>query len=490
VARLIAGLLAFLLAAVLLLGGRGLALRSRQPAAGPAAPVALPDESVLLERLSAAIRIPTLSHQDRSLTDREAFLAFHRLLEASFPALHRSLRRETVNELSLLYTWPGRDPSLPGIVLMAHQDVVPVEPGTEASWTQPPFSGAVADGYVWGRGTLDTKGKLVALCEAVEILAAEGWQPPRTLHLVFGHDEEVGGRQGARAIAERFAAAGTRFDWVLDEGGSIGEGLVPGVDAPVALIGIAEKGFLTLALTARTEGGHSSIPPRHTAIGILAEAIARLETRPLPGALRGATREFLAWIGPEMRLGPRLVAANHDLLGPLLVPFLSRSPRGSATVRTTTAVTVVEGGVKENVLPSTARALANFRILPGDGIAGVTEFVRRTVDDPRVEVEIYPGGRGFSNEPSEESRVDTPPFARLAAAIRSSHPDVVVAPNLVLGGTDARWFRPLSENVYRFGPLRLGPDDLKRAHGTDERIGVQDYLESIRFYVRLLRGAA
>jgi carboxypeptidase PM20D1 len=476
-----------ILAFAALLVARSALLRSAQIAVAPAPRLALDDEAAIVERFAASIRIPTLSHQDPADDDPEVFRAFREHLERSFPSLHASLRRELVADRTLLYTWPGRDASLAPAVLMAHQDVVPVEPGTEDAWEQAPFSGAIADGFVWGRGTLDTKAKLVAVCEAVDRLAREGFQPTRTTYLVFGHDEEVGGRQGALEVVKRFQAQGTRFEWVLDEGGVIGEGLVPGVTKPVALIGIAEKGYATLALTATAEGGHSSMPPPQTSIGILAAAIGRLEAHPFPAAVRGATRQFFAAIAPEMAQPLRLAVANADLLEPVLLRVLSRSPRSNATIRTTTAVTMIDAGVKENALPASARAIANFRILPGETVASVVAYVRGVVADPRVAVEVLAGSSAL--DPSPESRVDTESFALLSRTIRELHPEVVVAPNLVLGGTDARYFREVSENVYRFGPNRVGPDDLKRAHGTNERTGVEDYLDSVRFYVQLLRNA-
>ncbi|RIK97217.1 MAG: hypothetical protein DCC71_21855 [Proteobacteria bacterium] len=473
-------------AIALLLVGRAALLRPRAEAVAQAPPIALGDEAAVVERLAAAIRIPTVSHRDPAQDDPAAFAALRDHLERSYPALHASLRREFV-ERSLLYTWQGRDPSQPGIVLMAHQDVVPVEPGTEGAWEQAPFSGAVADGFVWGRGTMDTKAKLTALCEAVELLARAGFQPQRTTHLVFGHDEEVGGRAGALAIAQRFAAEARRFEWVLDEGGTIGIDLVPGVARPVALVGIAEKGYATLALTASADGGHSSMPPPQTAIGILADAIRRVEAHPLPASVQGATRQFLAAVAPEMEWPLRAVVANADLLEPVLLRALAGSPRSNATIRTTTAVTMVQGGIQENALPASARALVNFRILPGETVGSVLEHVRRVVADARVAVDVLPGSAPL--DPSPESRTDTPGFALLARTIRELYPDVVVAPNLVLGGTDARWFRELSESVYRFGPLRATAADLKRPHGTNERIGAADYLDSVRFYVRLLQNA-
>jgi carboxypeptidase PM20D1 len=478
--------LAFLaLAAVLV--GRAAVLRPPADAVAPAPPIALSDEAAIIERFAAALRIPTISHQDPAQDDPAVFAAFREHLERSYPALHATLRRELVGERSLIYTWEGRDPSKPAVVLMAHEDVVPVEPGTETSWEQPPFSGAVAGGFVWGRGAIDTKSKLTGICEAVELLVRQGFRPARTVLLVFGHDEEVGGRHGASVVADRFRAEGRRFEWVLDEGGTVGIGLIPGVEKPVALVGIAEKGYVTLSVTATAAPGHSSMPPPHTAIGTLAAAIERIEGHPMPAALRGATLRFLRSIAPEMTLPMRIAVANTDVLEPLVVAALSRSPRSNATIRTTTAVTIIGGGVKENALPASARALVNFRILPGDSVAGVLAHVRDAVADPSVAVEVSDTHTAL--EPSPESRVDSEGFALLSRTIREMQPDVVVAPNLVLGGTDARYFHALSDSVYRFGPLRLDTGDLKRPHGTNERVSAADYLDSVRFYVRLLQNA-
>jgi len=476
-----------LLGFVAVLFGRALVLRPAGGDVAPAPRVELGDEAAIVERLAAAIRIPTISHQDAEEDDPAVFQAFRDHLEASYPLLHAHLRRELVGERTLLYTWPGRDPSAKPVVLMAHQDVVPVEPGTEANWDHPPFSGAIAGGFVWGRGTLDTKAKLTALCETVEHLLARGFQPERTTHLLFGHDEEVGGRRGALVAAKRFEADGVRFEWVLDEGGTIAMGIVPGVARPVALIGIAEKGYVTLAVTATADGGHSSMPPPHTAIGTLAGAIERVEANPMPAALRGATRHFLAAVAPEMTLPMRVAVANADILAPLILWNLGGSPRSNATIRTTTAVTMVNAGIKENALPASARALVNLRILPGDTVEDVLAHVRAAAAAPNVTVEISDTHEPLP--PSTESRVDSPGWELLVRTIRETNPDVAIAPNLVLGGTDARYFHALSDSVYRFGPLRLEADDLKRAHGTDERIATDDYVESIRFYVRLLENA-
>lgn len=475
-----------LLLAVLV--ARGLSLPSRQATVPPAPRFVHPDPDGAVRRLAEAIRLPTVSTLDPSATDPEPFRALRRHLAESFPLLHARLGRETASELSLVYTWPGRDPSLPPALLMGHLDVVPVLPGTEAQWTRPPFSGEVADGYLYGRGTIDVKPKVYGIAEAVELLLARGFQPARTIHLAFGHDEEVGGAHGAVEIARRFRERGVRFAWVLDEGGVVATGLTPGVTAPVAFVSIAEKGYLSLELAVEQAGGHSSMPPPKTAVGILARAIDRIESQPLPAAVRGPTRAFLETLAPEMPLVSRVAIANLWLTEPLVVRLFTRTPRGNAQLRTTTAATMFEGSTKDNVLPIRARAVVNFRVLPGDTVEGVVAHVRAAVDDERVTVQPLPGFP--PSEASPVSRTDTPGWRLLEGTIRAVYPDVLVSPTLALGATDARHFADLSDSVYRFGPTWIGPDDLTRAHGTDERIDVARYVESVGFYVRLLEGDA
>jgi len=277
-----------------------------------------------------------------------------------------------------------------------------------------------------------------------------------------------------------------RPEWVLDEGGAVTRGMMPGVEAPVALVGVAEKGFVSVELAARGEGGHSSMPPRSTAVGTLARAVARLEEHPLPGGIRGATELLFDHAGPEMPFGMRLVFANRWLFGPLVERQLAAAPSTDATLRTTTAATVIRGGTQDNVLPSSARAVVNFRILPGDSIAGVLAHVREVVDDPRVQVRTA----GFGSEPSPVSGTETAGFRAIRRSIRQTFPDAVVAPYLVVGATDARHFHGLSPHVYRFLPVRVTARDLERMHGTDERVAVADYAAAVRFYAQLLRNGA
>src|SRR5881296_4720282 len=465
---------------------RTFTFRSRQPQTAPVAVEPL-DTAALAQRLAGALRFKTISYQDSTQFDAREFTGFQAYLRATFPRVHAALKLEKVNGYGLLYEWTGSDPTLPPIILLAHQDVVPVEPGTESRWTEPPFEGRIAGGYVWGRGALDDKGSLVAILEAVEHHVAAGAKPRRTVYLAFGYDEEVGGRRGAVRIAELLASRNVHPELVLDEGGALTTGLVSGISAPVAVVGIAEKGYVTVSLTAQAEGGHSSMPPPQTAVGILATGLTRLEGQQMPRAIRGPTADMFDYLGPEMSFGARLVMANRWLFGGMLASRFGATPQGNAMLRTTTAPTVLQAGVKENVLPSSARALVNFRILPGDSVEGVVEHVRRAVHDSRISVEPLPGQM---TNASGVTSVDAEPFQLLARTIRQVVPETLVTPWLVVGATDSRYYARLTPNVLRFVGSAIGKDDLRRVHGMDERVGVQAYADAIRFYLQLLRNAA
>jgi len=477
--------IAILLGAVLLaLSGivlaRGMGASSRQVQVAPAPSVPI-DAARAADGLAQAVRFKTVSNQDPAQFDATQFNGLREFLERRFPRVHEALSRELVNDYSLLYTWKGSGGGKP-IILLAHLDVVPVEPGTEANWIQPPFSGAIVDGHIWGRGTLDDKGSAMAILEAVEHLLAEGFQPDRTIYLAFGHDEEVSGRRGAAAMSARLRERGVDAEFVLDEGAII-EGLVPGVSAPVASVSVGEKGYVSVELSTDGAGGHSSVPPEHTAIGTLSAAIERLERNQMPANVGAAIGKSFDYLGPEMPFAQRVVFANLWLFAPLVEREMAKVPQTNAAIRTTTAPTIFSGGVKENILPASARAVVNFRILPGDTVNAVVEHVQRTVADPRVAVRVL----GEGSDPSPMSDPEAPAFGRLARAIRATFPGTLVSPFLSLGATDARYYAQVSPNVYRFAPMRVRPDDLARIHGTNERIAVDDYAAMIRFYIELLR---
>jgi carboxypeptidase PM20D1 len=478
----IALVLALLAAAV---GVGTLRHASRQLTVPAVAPVAV-DAVAAAERLAGAVRLRTVSYETPSEASQAELLKLHAYLEHAFPRAHAALKREIVGGYSLLYTWPGRDRAAKPILLMAHQDVVPVAPGTEGGWHAQPFAGEIRDGFVWGRGTWDDKGNLMAILEAVELLAAQGFEPRQTIYLAFGHDEENGGTQGAKAIAALLARRGVRLDFVIDEGLLITDGILPGLASPAALIGVAEKGSATLTLTATEAPGHSSMPGPRSAIGALAAALAKLERSPMPAAIRGVPAQMLETLAPEMSGLKRVALSNLWLFGPLVTAGLEGSPATNAMLRTTTALTVVRGGNKENVLPGEAVALVNFRLLPGDRIERIVDHARRTIHDDRIRIEVAPG----SSEASAVAATDSASFRLLDRTVRELFPGVVVAPGLMIGGSDSRHMAAIADNVYKFSPVRARREDLPRFHGTDERISIANYAELIRFYHRLISRAA
>ncbi len=463
---------------------RTVGFTSRQVRVDPVGQIAI-DRKQTAERLAKAIQFRTISYEDPARINGKEFLRFHQYLEQAFPNAHAALTKEVVGDYSLLYTWKGEAEELKPILLMGHMDVVPVEPGTENGWTYPPFAGRIADGYIWGRGAMDDKVNVLGILEAVELLLEKGFQPRRTVYLAFGHDEEVRGALGAANIAALLHSRGVKLEYILDEGGVITDGKLLGVPRPVALVGIAEKGYLSIELTAESQGGHSSIPPRETAVGTLSTAIHNLERNQFPGRINGATEKLLEYVGPEMPFTRRMVFANLWLFGWLVERQLARSPLTNALIRTTTAATMFKGSIKENVLPAEARAVVNFRILPGDSINGVIDHVRRTINDTRITVTPL----NLSSEPSSVSDIESSSFKTLQKTIHQVSPDVVVAPWLLVAGTDSIHYAKLSDNIYRFVPIRVGREDARRLHGTDERISIQDYEQCVRFLIQLIRNS-
>lgn len=469
---------------LLILVVNALTTKSRQVVVEAAEGVPV-DEAKAAEHLSRAITFKTISHQDPARTDVSAFTGLHAALGEMFPKVHQALGREIVGERSLLYTWKGKDAGRPPILLMAHQDVVPVEPGTEGEWQKPPFAGVVDGGFVWGRGAMDFKNGVVGILEAVEALLNQGYSPSRTVYLAFGHDEEIGGLQGAAAIVDLLASRNVRLAYVLDEGMFVTQGIIKGVDRPVAFIGLAEKGYVSVELTVESEGGHSSVPPRPTSTGILANAIVRLENNPMPGRIEGPARLLFETLAPEMPFGNRLILSNLWLLEPVAKSVLSKGPATDAMLRTTTAPTMLEGSIKENVLPKRPRAVINFRILPGDTVQSVVQHVTQVIADPRVKVQMFAGGLG--KEPSPVSDAAGPGYKAIEKAIRQILPESLVAPSLVLGATDSFHFQRIADGVYRFSPTRLTDEDRPRFHGTNERVSTKNFAEQVRFYAQLIQ---
>jgi carboxypeptidase PM20D1 len=440
------------------------------------------DADVIAGHLSTVLQCKTVSTEAKASVDRKSFLELHQILEKLYPRVHSTLQREVINEFSLLYTWKGSKPELEPILIMAHLDVVPADPNTLSEWEHTPFSGDVADGFIWGRGAIDIKNQVVGSLEAVEGLIKAGYTPERTILLAFGHDEELGGSQGARQISAVLESRGIHLAAVIDEGGAIVQGLLPSVKVPIAMIGVSEKGYLTLELMVEGKPGHSSAPPTHTAIGILARAITRIEARSNPDSLEFVRPMFKA-IGSAAPFSTQMAFANTWLLGGVIRKQLLASPSTAATVRTTTAVTMIRGGIKDNVLPSEARAAINFRLLPGDTIAKVCDRLRKVISDDRV---VFSPMTDNAWEASPVSPTATPVYRALERTVRQIYGNIPVAPYLVGGATDARYYAPVCDHLYRFSPVLMAPSDMSRMHGINERIAVDSMAQMVRFYTQLI----
>ncbi len=444
------------------------------------------DPSAAAMRLGEAIRFRTISLVEET-DDRAQFEAFHAWLQQRYPAFHAAARRELIGELSLLYTWMGADPAQPPMLLLAHQDVVPVAEDTRAAWRVDPFGGVIRDNAVWGRGAIDDKGSLIALLEAAEFLAAQGRQPSRTIIFAFGHDEEIGGDGGAVRMAATLKERGVRAWFVLDEGMAALD-RHPLTGRPAAMIGISERGSGTLRVRAIGQPGHSSMPPPETAVSLVSEAVDRIHAMPIERSLEGGPAlAMMRALAPELTFTNRMAVANEWLFAPLLHERMAGNPAAQALLGTTIAPTMVNGGIRPNVLPAEATAMINFRIHPRDSADDLLDRARQQVaalDGVTVEWAEPP------REATPISSTTSSSYALLAALSRDMLPDAPVAPGLVLAGTDSRHYAEVAENVYRFQPILLSNEDLAGLHGVNERISIANFERMIRFYIGLMEAGA
>jgi carboxypeptidase PM20D1 len=439
------------------------------------------DNNAAAQRLSGSIQFKTVFNEDKSKVDYGPFAKQQEYLAKTFPLVYSTLDVKVINDYGLLYTWKGSDSSKKPILLLAHQDVVPA---SDEGWKYPPFSGAIADGYIWGRGTLDDKSTLLSMLEAIDYLIQQGYQPSRTVCLASGFDEEITGKEGAGKIAQYLKDNGKDFEMITDEGFLLISGAVPGIKGPVALVGTAEKGYLNLELAAESQGGHSSMPPRQTTAGIVAAAVDKLEKNPFPAKLTGGPAgQMFEYLGPEMSTLYKTIFANTWLLDGVIQGILSASPSTDATLRTTTAPTMLKGSDRENVLPKRSWAVVNFRLFPGETIESVKQRVIKVIDDPRVTVKVY----GEGNEASPVSGTDTNAFKTFSRTIRDVFPEAVIAPGMTNSASDATRYIGLSPNILRFLPQRFTDEELVLLHGTNERITVDNYGEMIDFYIQLIK---
>lgn len=486
---ILAGLALVLLAVGGFVGYRTMSFTAPPP---PAA-VEIPDTSAYAintsaaaARLAEAIRFPTVSLVEET-DDRAPFRNLHAWMQRTYPAFHAAAKREQFGEFSLMYTWAGSDAAQPPIVLTAHMDVVPAPADTLESWRTAPFDGRVEEGYVLGRGAVDDKGSLIALLEAAEFLAAQGRQPVRTIIFAFGHDEEIGGDNGAVLMAQALSQRGVRAWFVLDEG-SAAIDPHPLTGRPAALIAVAERGFATMRVRAEGQPGHSSMPPQETAVSLAAEAVDRIHAMPIERRLEGGPAlDMMRALAPELSFTTRMAVSNEWLFGPLLKSRMEGDQAARALMGTSVAPTMINGGVRANVMPAEVVAMINFRLHPRDTSEEILERARAAVADLEgVTVDWAEPPR----EATTVSSTTSSSYALIAALTGATLRDMPVAPGLMLAGADARHYEGVAENVYRFQPVLFTPADLEGIHGLNERLSIDNLERMIRFYIGLMEAGA
>jgi carboxypeptidase PM20D1 len=362
---------------------------------------------------------------------------------------------------------------------MAHEDVVPIELSTEHKWQALPFSGKITDTAVWGRGAIDDKGNLVAIMEAVEKLLQQQYQPQRSFYLCFGHDEELSGKNGASQIANWLRQNKVHPGLVCDEGGIITEENFPDLGRPIALLGVAEKGYASYELSVEQEGGHSSMPGKETAIDILSKALVNIRKQQMPARFTDPANNMLQQIGPGLSFTTRMALANRWLFEPLLVSKFEQSNGTNASIHTTIVPTIINSGIKDNVVPTLATAIVNSRILPGETSEDVTVFLKKSINDNRVQIKKL----AWISEPGKTTSMQSEGYKNVEAASYKLMDDIMPAPFLMIGATDSRYYRGFSDAVIDFSPIL----DPKGFHGIDERMSIKDFQRLVFYFELILR---
>lgn len=449
----------------------------------------LTDETVDTDRycknLSDAIRIKTISNYDRDLVDWNEFDKFHKFLEERYPLVHKTLSKTEIADASLVYKWEGTDPTLDGIALLAHQDVVPIAEGTLSDWTHDPFEGFNDGEFIWGRGAMDMKNHLIAVMESVEQLISDGYKPKRTIYICLGHNEEVVAApdNGAKQIAQYLKEQGVHLEAVLDEGGAILPVNVNGViNCNLAGIGVAEKGSVNYEISVNAKGGHSSQPPKHTALGHLANVIRDIENHQFKATMPRFVYELFTEIGKRCSYPVRLFTCNIWLLRPIILKIMTKIPPAASLIRTCTAVTMASGSPQFNVLPQKATITVNFRTMPGVTFEDVEEHIRKSVKNKDIDIKFLVG-----KEASMISPTDSKAFKTIKMICESENSKNLVAPFLVMGGTDAYNYENVCENIYRFAPFVVDTKLLLCTHATDERLPLSAVPGALKFFKRYIK---
>lgn len=469
-------LLALILAFLAVVVARALAFQPKPEPKVEIVPFPV-DAEKAVSHLRQMIRLKTVSSRDDSQVDLKEFEKFQALLKELYPNVYRACEYERVSKHGILLKWSGRSAQSPS-VLMAHYDVVPVN---EAEWEEPPFEGVIKDGELWGRGTLDTKCTLLGVMEAAENLIERGFVPANDVYFAFGGDEECMGGD-APAIVDELERRGVRPAFVLDEGGAIVENVFPGVKEPAALIGIAEKGSAFVDITAKGKGGHASAPPARQSIGLLARALKRLTSHPMPFTMTPPAAEMFDLMGRHSTFALKLIFANLWCFRPVL-NMICKASGGemNALVRTTCALTRLQGADAYNVLPNESRAGVNLRVICGETILQAQARMERIISDKDVSVTVVDG-----NNPSPVSPAKDEPWERLSAAIRQTYPGVLVSPYLMLACSDSRHYCRICQNVYRFSGMPLSKEQRGMIHNRNERIPLKLLPDAVAFFGRVL----
>lgn len=446
------------------------------------------DKKVIGEHLSEALRFETISMVDAYKGKDEPFLAFREWMLKTYPHVAKEAELTVIAGYSLVFCLKGSDPDLLPCAFLSHQDVVPAP---AKGWDYPPFSGAMGeDGYIYGRGALDMKDHLVAVLEGAEYWLSRGKHFERTTYLCFGHDEEPGqSLDGAPNIVRYFQQQGVKLEFVLDEGGSIIEGKQLFAKGYVAAIGATEKGMGDLEIVVHQEGGHSSRPMYPSANGILADVIRRIEKHPMRARMTPLLKQTFVTLSGATNPLFKFVLANADVFAPLLKVVLSKaSPVTNALVRTTLATTVLWGSDARNTIANEVKVNVNFRTLSGETSADVVKhlnkILKKYIKTGQVRIDLL-----AHSEPSPESRCDGEVFDTLTKSIRQTFEETTVIPYVFLGATDSRFYAPICDRIYRFGPVVMGWDDESRFHGINERIHPDKLARAVRFFVTYMNNA-
>ncbi len=451
------------------------------PAQKAKALLPLPDSAIV--HMSQAVKIPTISPEDTLHIDTLHFGQFNQFLTNAYPLIHQQLKQTIVNGYSYIYQWDGTDITLAPIILMGHYDIVPVEKASNNMWHHPPFSGAVADNAIWGRGSVDDKSGVVSILETVEQLLKEGYHPKRTVLLCFGHNEESTGT-GAIAIVDTLQKRGVRADLVIDEGGEISTEKMKNIPRPIAFIGVAEKGYATFQLKVSIPGGHSSKPARETAIDVLSRALYQLRSTQMSATITAPVATFLNRAGAaSTNFLNKVLLTNQWIFSWADKRILSANPESNAMIRTTIVPTILESGVRENVIPTVATAIVNSRILTGETTQQVIQFMKNTIRDERVEITVT---GDFNTEPSAATDMHGPAFLAVQQAITDVIDNVIPVPFIMIGATDSRSYRKISNGVVNFSALK----DSKGYHGLNERLPIADYKRCYNFYRTIIANNA